>query len=136
MLRKLYTTFVLVPLGILLVVFAVANRHDVAVSLDPFGANSPALSVAMPLFVLMILTLLIGVLLGGLATWLSQGKWRRETRRLGSQVRAMRIEREALKAQIAARESALVANAGADSAAGLAPAGRETPALPAPLHTV
>ena len=136
MLRKLYTTFVLVPLGVLLVVFAVANRHDVAVSLDPFGANSPTLSVAMPLFMLIIMTLLLGVVLGGFATWISQGKWRRETRRLGSQVRAMRIEREALKAQIAARESALAANASPAAPANLAPAGRAAPALPAPLHTV
>lgn len=135
MLRKLTTTFVLVPLGVLLVVFAIANRHDVSVSLDPFGANAPSLSATMPLFMLILLMLLVGVLLGGLATWFSQGKWRREARRLGGQVRALRIEREALKARLAAEESASATRARAASAGEFTPAPpRNAPALPAPLQ--
>ncbi len=104
MLRKVVTIFVVVPLGIVLVVFAVANRHAITVSLDPFGAAAPALSATMPLFVVILLCLLIGVIVGGVATWISQGRWRRAARRLDAEARALRIEREALKGELAAKE--------------------------------
>ena len=136
MVHKLFTIFVVVPLGVLLVVFAVANRHPITVSLDPFGANAPALSATVPLFMLIIFMLLVGVIAGGLATWINQGKWRREARRLGAQVRALRIEREALKAQIAARESAPAAASVPAPTSPYAPAPRGAPALPAPLQPV
>lgn len=137
MVRKLFTALIVVPLGVLLVVFAVANREPVRVSLDPFGGNSPALSALVPLFMLIIFMLLVGVIAGGLATWLNQGKWRREARRLAAQVRALRIEREALKAQAAApqagaKESDMAASAPMPPAyarGGVA-------ALPAPLERV
>ena len=137
MVHKLFTIFVVVPLGVLLVVFAVANRHPITVSLDPFGANAPALSATVPLFLVIIFMLLVGVIAGGLATWFNQGKWRREARRLAAQVRALRIEREALKSQIAAKESAPVATAAAPPPpSGYAPAPRHAGALPAPLQPV
>jgi uncharacterized integral membrane protein len=104
MLRKIVTTFVVVPLGLVLVVFAVANRHAVTVSLDPFGSDAPALSATVPLFIVILLCLLIGVIVGGVATWISQGRWRRAARRLDSDARALRIEREALKGELAAKE--------------------------------
>ena len=135
MLRKLYTAFVLVPLGVLLVVLAIANRHPTTVSLDPFGANSPSLSATVPLFMLILFMLLAGVIAGGLATWFNQGKWRREARRLASQVRALRIEREALKAQLAAKESAPAA-AAVPPVPPYAPSPRSAAALPAPLQPV
>jgi uncharacterized integral membrane protein len=104
MLRKLFMMFVVVPLAILFVIFAVANRREVSVSLDPFGADAPALTVAMPLFILILLLVGLGVLVGGFATWRSQAKWRRAARRLDAEARDLRIERDALKAELAARE--------------------------------
>jgi len=104
MLNKLFTFFIAVPLGIVLIVFAVANRHAVTVSLDPFGADAPSLSVTMPLFLLVLLLLGIGVVAGGGATWVSQGRWRRATRQLEAESRQLRAEREALRAQLAVRE--------------------------------
>jgi uncharacterized integral membrane protein len=104
MLRKLFSTFVVLPLGLLLVVFAVINRHAVTVSLDPFGGNSPALTATMPLFLLILGLLGLGVLAGGVMTWLGQGRWRRASRRLGSEVRELRAERDALRAELAAAQ--------------------------------
>ena len=49
----------------LVVLFAVANREIVTVSLDPFDPAQPALAVRMPLFVLIFVFLILGVLLGG-----------------------------------------------------------------------
>ena len=42
-LRKIVTVLVLVPLAIALIVFAVANREIVTVSLDPFDAAAAGL---------------------------------------------------------------------------------------------
>ena len=104
MIRKIVTTLIVVPLGALIVVFAVANRHMVTVSLDPFGSDAPSLSGTVPLFLLILLMVAIGVIAGGTATWFNQAKWRRAARRLDSEARALRNERDGLKTQLAARE--------------------------------
>jgi uncharacterized integral membrane protein len=109
MFRKFIVALVVIPLGLVLLVFMVANRHAVTVSLDPFGSDAPALSATLPLFLLILLCLLIGVVVGGAATWLSQSKWRRAARRLDSDARSLRIERETLKGELAAKEPGLPA---------------------------
>ena len=86
-LRKIVTVFVLVPLAIALIVFAVANRQIVTVSFDPFDPAQPAWSLRMPLFVLIFVFLIAGVLLGGFAAWLRQGRHRRASRALRSRPR-------------------------------------------------
>ena len=43
MIRKLVSALILVPLAIVLIAFAVANRDIVTVSLDPFDHADPAL---------------------------------------------------------------------------------------------
>ncbi len=70
----------LIPIAVLLIVLAVANRHMVTLSLDPFSPNSPAYSVTAPLFWFLFAAIALGVLLGGIAAWAKQGKWRREAR--------------------------------------------------------
>jgi uncharacterized integral membrane protein len=103
--RKLVSTFIVLPLGLLLVIFAVVNRHSVTVSLDPFGGDSPALSATLPLFLLILVLLGIGVLAGGITTWLGQAKWRRSARQLHSELRAVQRERDALKAELVRRDT-------------------------------
>jgi uncharacterized integral membrane protein len=71
----------LVPIIIVAVAIAVANRHSVTFSLDPFAETNPALSIDLPLFWLLFGALALGVLLGGIATWLRQAKWRKAARR-------------------------------------------------------
>src|ERR1700756_1236117 len=75
--RKFFTTLIVVPLGLILIVFAVANRHFVTVSFDPFNSADPSVSVSLPLFVLIILVAILGVVAGGCATWFRQRRWRR-----------------------------------------------------------
>ena len=43
--RKFFTALVVIPLGLLFVIFAVANRHFVTVSFDPFNSVDPAVAV-------------------------------------------------------------------------------------------
>ena len=95
--RKIIAAVILVPLAVIIVAFAVANRQIVTVSLDPFSAEHPAASLTLPLFALVIVLLVLGVLIGGIAAWLRQSKWRRTARRLEREIADLHIEIEALK---------------------------------------
>jgi uncharacterized integral membrane protein len=99
--RKFLTALIVIPLGLILVTFAVANRHFVTVSFDPFMANDPSLSVTMPLFLLLILVAALGVVAGGCAVWFGQRHWRRAARRTDAEARAARVELANLRAQAA-----------------------------------
>jgi uncharacterized integral membrane protein len=100
--RKFLTALVVIPLGLILMVFAVANRHFVTVSFDPFVANDPSFSVTLPLFLLLIVVAALGVLAGGCAVWLGQRHWRRAARRHDADARAARRELGDLRAQAVA----------------------------------
>ena len=100
--RKFLTALIVIPLALILVTFAVANRHDVTVSFDPFMANDPALSVTRPLFLILILVAALGVVAGGCAVWFGQRHWRRAARRHEADARAARVELADLRAQAAA----------------------------------
>jgi hypothetical protein len=100
MIRKIVTALILVPLTIVIVAFAVANRQRVVVSLDPFDQAHPALSVALPLFALILVLVIGGVVVGGVAAWLRQGKWRRAARLAEAEARELRAEVSRLKQRL------------------------------------
>ena len=78
--RKFFTALIVIPLGLLFVVFAVANRHFVTVSFDPFNSRDPSVGVTMPLFAVIIVVAILGVVAGGTATWFRQRHSRRAAR--------------------------------------------------------
>src|SRR5205085_9755044 len=90
----------LVPLAILLISLAVATRQSVIVSFDPFDPAHPALTRALPLYVLMLMLLTGGVLVGGIAAWLRQGRWRRAARLADAQARELRVEVDRLRRRL------------------------------------
>jgi len=99
MIRRIVGWVVLVPLCLVLIVFALANRQLVVVNFNPFADPVPLTTpgVGVPLFLVLFTILLFGVLLGGIATWFAQGQhrrdervYRRETERLNREVDAMR----------------------------------------------
>jgi len=100
MLRKIVAALLLIPLALLIALFAVANRAPVTVSLDPFGDPSPMFSVSLPLFLLLLLVLILGVIIGGSAAWMRQSRWRRRARRLSAELKASRAENETLRRQL------------------------------------
>jgi uncharacterized integral membrane protein len=100
--RKFLTALIVIPLGLILMVFAVANRQFVTVSFDPFVSNDPSFSVTLPLFLLLIVVAALGVLAGGCAVWFGQRHWRRAARRNEAEARAARGELADLRAQAAA----------------------------------
>ncbi len=105
MIRKLVSALILVPLAIVLIAFAVANRESIIVSLDPFDQANPALSIRLPLFVLILIVVIAAVIIGGIAAWLRQSKWRRAARQAQAQVRELRAQLDVLERQNTTAES-------------------------------
>jgi uncharacterized integral membrane protein len=100
--RKFFTALVVIPLGLLFIVFAVANRHLVTVSFDPFNSADPSVTVKLPLFVVIIVAAILGVAAGGMATWFRQRHWRRAARQHEADARRAWAEAADLRAAVAA----------------------------------
>jgi uncharacterized integral membrane protein len=105
MLRKVLTIVIVVPLAVLIVAFAVANRQLVTVSFDPFSSADPAYAAKLPLFVLIFALTILGVIIGGIAAWLRQASWRRTARALDADVRTLHQELEAMRRRTAQEEA-------------------------------
>src|SRR6478672_4144717 len=101
LLRKFLSAAVIIPLGIFFIVFAVANRHLVTVSFDPFNSATPTVAVTLPLFVVIIAVAMLGVVAGGMATWFRQGRFRRAARQSEAEARQMRTQLADLRTQTA-----------------------------------
>jgi hypothetical protein len=106
MLRFLWW-LVALPIGIVAVALAVANRRPVALALDPLAADPFATAAAiqpivLPGYLIVLGSLAVGVLIGGIAMWLSEGRNRRDLRHWRAEAR--RLEREAT-AREAGRDS-------------------------------
>jgi uncharacterized integral membrane protein len=104
-----------IPVAVVVLLFALANREIVTLSLDPFNRSQPAMSITAPLFLVLFAVSMVGVLVGGVATWFNQRKHRRAARQARAEVERYRGEVERLRSQLAGAQ-------------------RESqPALPAPI---
>ena len=90
--RKFFKAVALILLAVVFVVFAVANRHFVTVSFDPFNSSDPALSKDVRLFIVIIAAAAAGVVAGGCATWFGQRHWRRAARHHEADARDLRAQ--------------------------------------------
>jgi uncharacterized integral membrane protein len=95
---RLLKVVVLVLCAMVLLGFAFANRDFVTVSFDPFASSdNAALAIAAPLFAVVIVAAMLGVVAGALATWFSQGRHRRASRQSRMEAEKWRAEAQALK---------------------------------------
>jgi uncharacterized integral membrane protein len=78
---------VLAVIAVILILFAVSNRESVSVGLWPLPDF-----VEMPLYLLVLGTLIIGFFFGEVVAWIGGLRWRREARR--SRERIALLERE------------------------------------------
>ncbi|MDA0654050.1 MAG: LapA family protein [Proteobacteria bacterium] len=86
MTRFLFWLIVL-PLAVLMALFGVANSQNIQLDLDPLP-----IVLTLPLYATVLGAVFIGLLVGGVTTWLGQGRWRRQARMLNRRVR--QLERE------------------------------------------
>lgn len=68
-------------IGIVFIALAIANRQPVTFYLDPVPLQFEA-----PLYLIVFFSLFIGLVVGGVVTWINAGRWRRETKKLRRQV--------------------------------------------------
>lgn len=91
---------IVLPIAVAIVLFAIANRQIVTVHLDPFETGLlPFASVTLPLFLLLFIAGFLGVLAGGTAAWLAQGKHRRAARQHKREAQSHRAELDRMKAR-------------------------------------
>ncbi len=100
MIKRFVSWFVLIPISLLLIFFALANRHLVKLNFDPLTPENPFLpSVNIPLFIIIFAILLLGIILGGVAVWFSQAKNRKALRKTRNEVNYLKLELSQLKQQ-------------------------------------
>jgi hypothetical protein len=96
-----------IPILIGAVLFLVANRTPVAISLDPFRPENPALSTpSLPLWFWLMVMLFVGLGLGVAGSWLSGRDARVQARDNRRTVKALHKEVAALTARLPAEPAA------------------------------
>ncbi len=100
MVRRLVNWLIYLPLGVIVVVLAVANRQSVTLSIDPFEGDDSLLTIQLPLFLVAFAALLIGLMLGGTVVWFGQRKHRTAARRAQSELVEALGEVDRLKADL------------------------------------
>ena len=82
----------LIIIGVPVVALALANKQSVQLSADPFGDANKALSLSLPLFLVMFAALVLGMVIGGLLTWIGQSKHRRAARKAKADAASLRAQ--------------------------------------------
>ena len=107
MLRRAWKYLLGLPVAIILLTLAVINRHGVRLVLDPFRPDEPVISLVLPFYVYLIGMLVIGIVIGGLATWVTQARWRRTARRRTAEAQRWQTEADRLARE---RQAAVAAD--------------------------
>ena len=87
---KLLSWLITLPLALVTIFLAVANRHRVSLNLDPFNQENPALALDMPLIFVILASIFLGLIVGAGAVWVSQGRHRKTARQGKSELAALR----------------------------------------------
>ncbi len=91
--KRFLKLLILVLLALPAIALLVANRHDVIIYLDPFAGPAPeGTQITVHLFVVIGVAIMVGVIFGGVVTYLEQGKYRRAARRARREVVSLRTE--------------------------------------------
>jgi len=80
-LKRLVALVVLIPVALLLIAFIIANREMMVLEFNPFAGDTSNWQVRAPVFLFLFIFLGIGVVLGSVATWIGQHKYRKAARR-------------------------------------------------------
>jgi uncharacterized integral membrane protein len=99
---------VLLPVALVLVIFGVANRAPVTLLLEPFSPPAEVLGISVPLFVVVFVALALGIIVGSLVTWFSQGRYRRAGREARREAERLASENSRLKTALPATATALL----------------------------
>jgi uncharacterized integral membrane protein len=79
--KRFFSWAIGIPVAVVFIAFAVANRQWITVSFDPLSRENPWLAISMPAFMLFFAGIFLGLIVGGIVVWARQAKWRRAARR-------------------------------------------------------
>lgn len=83
----------LLPIVAAVMLVALGNRQIVTLHLHPFqDIEQPEHTLDVPLYLVMLVAVMIGVVIGGFATWLEQGRHRAAARRARAEVKRLTAE--------------------------------------------
>lgn len=119
---KRLSFIVTLPITAVVLIFALANRGPIALSLWPFD-----ITIELPIYLAVLGGLLLGFLLGGLAAWLAASRVRRRARRLAQEIQRQAAEIAELKKRHAHAASNVSPPAAGNALAAPAAARRTVP---------
>lgn len=90
--RRILRWAVGLPIALLVISFAVANRRWVTLSLDPFSQEAPKLAMDLPLWLLFFLGIFVGLVIGWIGSWFAQARHRKAARDARAEAAAMQAE--------------------------------------------
>jgi uncharacterized integral membrane protein len=105
--RRVLAWIVLAPVATVALLFAVANRRWVTVSFDPFSAEAPAYAADLPMFLVIFVALILGVIIGGISVWFGKMHWRMAAHR--AEKENARLKAEKVDADIRTRHADVAA---------------------------
>ena len=92
--RRFLAWLLIPPLALVLALFAIANRGDVVVSIDPLP-----FTFALPLYLVVFAATAVGLATGYLVMWVSGYRTRRDFRRARRRLATVESELHALRAE-------------------------------------
>lgn len=91
--KRFLKLLLLLPVVLIGVAIDIANRQIVTVFFDPFTEGEASkFHVSARLSVVLFVAMMVGVVLGGVATWIEQGRHRQSARKARVEARALRTE--------------------------------------------
>ncbi|WP_159729844.1 lipopolysaccharide assembly protein LapA domain-containing protein [Methylosinus sp. Ce-a6] len=98
--RSVLRILVFVPLGLVFLYFAAANRAPVRIFLDPFpGAGESGPSFEAPLYLVVLASVALGVVAGGVSSFVAHGRYRRAAKVARADAKKARSEADQLRGQ-------------------------------------
>ena len=91
--KQLKRWLISVPIVLIATLLAIANRHVVTFSLDPFSTDAPVASISLPLYAIIFIAIFAGTLFGGSSAWLAAGRTRAARRQLKRELKAAEKDR-------------------------------------------
>jgi hypothetical protein len=93
----------MVAVGVVVILFALANSHKTKISLQPvFEYETPDL----PFYLFILAAVFLGFVAGGLIAWISGGRARRRVRAMSRHIERLEREGEEMQQQITRLENA------------------------------
>ena len=102
--KRIINWIVGLPVAVVAVALAVANREWIRVSFDPFSRDQPFASIAMPLWALFFCGIFVGIIAGWIAAWIAQGKHRKAVRESRIELARAQQEHERFKREAQSRQ--------------------------------